>query len=323
MKRLFLKMTAAAAVGTMLGACGGIDDGDDVPPGDLLSLATRSGEISAFAAIARVVGLDDELAAPTANLTVLAPTNEAFGSLAARLGFRTTEEMVNALPVSSLEAILRLHLLAGRVTRADLAAGGATQPTLLVQGGTTATLAVNTTRLEFTDQLGRVSIGNVFDIPADNGIFHVVDTVLMPRGLLNVLQTVLIDPERFGTLAGAVTPTFIQTLQGAGPLTLFAPLSSAFTAAQSVINGLSPAQFESVLRHHVLPQQLLSSGIPPGAPVATLSGQTITITAGTPPALASIDDASATNANVTVVDLIATNGVVHAVDKLLLPSFST
>ena len=61
MKRLFLKMTAAAAVAALFGACGGTDDDDDVTAGNMIDVAFRSGEISALVTAARLAGLEDEL----------------------------------------------------------------------------------------------------------------------------------------------------------------------------------------------------------------------------------------------------------------------
>lgn len=330
MKRLFLKMTAAAAVGALLGACGGTDEGDDQTAGTLLQVAARSGEISALVAVARKAGLEDELNAPGANLTVLAPTNEAFSLLAGQLGFTTIQALIDALSAAQLESILRYHVLPTVVRRADLVAGGPSQDTLLQQSGTTVRLAVDTTSgVDFTDAIGRLSIGNVFDLPADNGIFHLIDRVLIPAGVLTVLQTVQSDPERFQQLANTVGFTqgipagraLVATLNGAGPLTLFAPVDAAFTAAATLLGTLTQDEVVTVLQYHALGQRVLSSAIPFGTPVATLAGgQTITINTATAPALARIDDTTATDANVTVVDIIASNGVVHVIDKVLLPT---
>jgi uncharacterized surface protein with fasciclin (FAS1) repeats len=318
MKRSFLKLAAATLVGALVGACGGTDSGDDQTPGTMVTVATRGG-LSALVLAATKAGLADELNAPNSNLTLLAPTNDAFGLLSNQLGFRSIAEMVEALPASTLEAILLYHVLPGSFTGPDLLAGGDSLTTSLVQGGTTLTLPLaKTSGLSVTDSIGRVGIFGVTDIPNDNGVFHVVDRVLMPPGLLTVLQTVQSNPERFQGLVINVNPALTTVLNDpTASYTLFAPVNEAFTAAATVLNTLAPNQIEAALRYHVLGTRVLSSAIPFGTPQATLlAGQTFTINAGPPP---TIDDTSDTNARITGVDIIASNGVVHVIDKVLLP----
>jgi uncharacterized surface protein with fasciclin (FAS1) repeats len=333
MKRLFLKMTAAAAVGALVGGCGGTDSGDDESPGTLIEVATRSGVISALVPAARRAGLEAALSAPDAGLTVLAPSNEAWGLLAGQLGFSTIQALIDALPVATLDAILRYHVLPTQQTREQITAGGASQPTLLEQNGANVPLALDfTAGFEITDPVGREAFGNLFNIVADNGLFHVIDRVLLPEGLLTVMQTVSSNPERFRGLlgaigrvpdmAGSVPPSVRAALNDASAqLTLFAPINEAFVPLEQTLAGLTPEQVDAVLRYHVLGQRVLASEIPFGVPVATVQGQTITIlNNATPPAIATIDDATATNANIIAVDILCTNGVVHAIDKVLLPA---
>jgi transforming growth factor-beta-induced protein len=333
MKRLFLKMTAAAAVGALVGGCGGTDSGDDESPGTLIDVAGRSGVISALGPAARRAGLEAALSAAGAGLTVIAPSNEAWGLLSSQLGFNSIQAMIDALPPATLEAILRYHVLPTVQTREQLTAGGPSQPTLLTQNGATVPLALDfSSGFKITDPVGREAFASLFNIVADNGLFHVIDRVMLPAGLLTVLQTVSSNPERFRSLletisrapnvAGSVPPSVRATLGDASAqLTLFAPLSEAFEPLAPTLATLTPAQVDTVLRHHVLGQRVLSSQIPFGTPLATASGQTITIlNNATPPAVATIDDSTSTNANIVAVDILCTNGVVHVVDKVLLPT---
>ncbi len=332
MKRLFLKMTAVAAVGALVGGCGGTDSGDDVSPGTLVDVAARSGIISALVPAVRRAGLEAALAAPGASLTVMAPSNEAWALLSGQLGFNSIQALIDVLPPSVLETILRYHVLPARLTSAQLAAGGANQPTLLTQNGVNVPLSLDFANgLTITDRVGREAFGNLFNIVADNGLFHVIDRVLLPAGLLTVLQTVSTNPERFRGLldaidrapnvTGSVPPGVRATLGNASAqLTLFAPRNEAFVPLAGTLGNLTAAQLETVLRYHVLGQRVLSSQIPFGTPVATASGQTITIlNNATPPAIATIDDSTNTNANIVAVDILCSNGVVHVVDKVLLP----
>ncbi len=104
------------------------------------------------------------------------------------------------------------------------------------------------------------------------------------------------------------------TLSGAGPFTVFAPTNAAFAAAPT---GLTVPQLTTVLTYHVLAGQVLSSQIPFGTPVATVAGQNITINTGTPP---TITDTTAVAGKIVAVDVRASNGVIHVVDKVLIPA---
>jgi transforming growth factor-beta-induced protein len=322
MKRLFLKMAAVALAGTIVGACGGNDSGDDKTPGTLIDVASRGGFSGLVYAVTKA-GLADTLRAPNADLTLLAPSNDAFALLAGQIGFPTIQAMADGLPPETLQAILLYHVLPGRITGADLLAGGsASLNTSLVQGGNTQTLALTTTNgIRVTDSVGRVGIVGLTDVPNDNGVFHVIDRVLLPPGLLTVLQTVRSNPERFSSLAGAIgDPALVTTLNGAGPFTLFAPTDDAFQAASPVLTTLASNQIDAVLKYHVVGARLLSSAFVFGAPVQTLAGQPFTINAGVAPVLATIDDTSATDGGVIGVDIIASNGVVHIINKVLMPT---
>jgi uncharacterized surface protein with fasciclin (FAS1) repeats len=155
-------------------------------------------------------------------------------------------------------------------------------------------------------------------------VFHVIDRVLIPSGLLTVLQTVQSNPERFRDLVNTALslppPNAVAAaLGGSAKVTLFAPVNSAFRAqaVADLLATLNSAQITTLLQYHMLGSEVRSSAIAFGTPVATLAAQNITINAGTPP---TIDDTSATNANITQVDILASNGVVHVIDKVLLPT---
>jgi len=314
-----------ALVAALAASCGGTDDDDDQSPGTILELAERSGEISALALAARKAGLADALNAPDSNLTVLAPSDDAFGRLAGQLGYASISDLIDALSAEQLQAILNYHLLPTAQTKAQLLAGGSSQTTLLVQDGNPVALGVNLSneQVRLVDSVSRLAVVNLFDVPNDNGVLHVIDRVLIPAGVLTVLQTVQANPERFLALASvASSPALVATLNGDGPFTLFAPTNAAFLAAGSVLSPLTAEQIDTLLKYHVVGAALPSSAFAFGTPVATLAGQPFTINAGSGGALALIDDTTTTDAAVTAVDIVASNGVVHVVNKVLMPSLA-
>jgi uncharacterized surface protein with fasciclin (FAS1) repeats len=312
--------TWAAALGiAFLAACGGSDD--HPAPVTIAETATNA-RLTALVAAATKAGLVSTLASPTSNLTVFAPTDAAFNTLATTLGFRDALALVDALPAAALQQILQYHVVAGRATAANLAAGPATQTTLLGTGASATQLGVSTTGgVSLTDAVLTQARVTQADVGASNGIVHVIDKVLVPPGVLNLVQMAQLNPN-FSTLVGAVVSRNLQgTLSGAGPFTVFAPTNAAFAAIQTTVASLTPAQLSTVLTYHVLGSQVLSSGIPFGTPVTTVAApRTITITAGPAPAIASIADSTSTPARIVAVDIRGSNGVIHVIDKVLIPS---
>lgn len=314
--RHFLKLgLVAVAMVTTLSGCGSDDDDAQVvQPGNIAQVAQQQG-FTALLAASTKAGIAGTLTDANAQLTVFAPTDRAFGDLATRLGFADATAMVNALPAPALQSILTYHVLGTRKMAADLIGGGATQATAYTYAGAPARLSIESGgAVKITD--AALTVANVVsvDVAASNGVIHAVDKVLVPPGVLNIVQMAQVNPQ-FSSLVGAVVATNLQgTLSGAGPFTVFAPTNAAFAAAPQ---NLTVPQLSTVLTYHVLGSQVLAAQIPFGTPVATVAGQTITIAAGTPP---TIRDTTATASKIVAVDVRASNGVIHVVDKVLIPA---
>ncbi|HSC78973.1 MAG TPA: fasciclin domain-containing protein [Chitinolyticbacter sp.] len=303
---------------TSLVACGGDDDppSTSVTPGNLAEVAQSNG-FTALTAAATKAGLVSTLTNANASLTVFAPTNAAFNTLATQLGFADATALVNALPASDLASILSYHVLPSRRSAADIAAGGSTQATAYTYAGAPATLAVNTSGgVALTDAVLTSARVTTADVPASNGVVHAIDKVLVPPGVLNIVQMAQANPA-FSTLVGAVVTANLQgTLSGAGPFTVFAPTNDAFSAISSTVAGLTTQQLTTVLTYHVLGSQVLAAQVPFGTPVTTLSGQNITVNASP----LSITDTTTTPAPIVATDVRASNGVIHVISKVLIPT---
>jgi uncharacterized surface protein with fasciclin (FAS1) repeats len=291
-----------------------------IPPGVLNAVQTAQVNPAAFSSLVAAVtkaGLASTLSAPTSSLTVFAPTNAAFNTLATRLGFADANALVTALPGTALANILTYHVLGTQKTAADLTAGGPTQATLYSFEGSATTLALNfSSGVKITDAILTDATVTSANVRTSNAVIHVIDKVLVPPGVLNIVQIAQANPS-FSTLVGAVSSAnLVTTLSGAGPFTVFAPTNDAFAAIASTVAGLTPAQLSTVLTYHVLGSQVLSTQIPFGTAVATVSGQTLTIN-NSP---LSITDKTATPAPITATDIRASNGVIHVVSKVLIPT---
>lgn len=318
MRRRFIQLAGLAFTSVLLTACGG---GDDPPPRASLAATAQAQGFTALVAAADKAGLVGVLNDPTSELTVLGPTDAAFETLATRLGFASATDMVAALDADTLQKILQYHVLPGRLTAADIAGGGATQATLYSFEDSPATLAVKTgAGVRFGDAVLTDATVTIADVRASNGVFHAIDKVLVPPGLLTVVQMAQANPA-FSSLVGAVVSAglvgALDAATPAAPITVFAPVDAAFAALPAVPAG---DDLVTVLTYHVVPGQVLSSDIPFGAPVGTLASQDIVIDAGTPPAIATITDTTATPANVVAVDVRARNGVIHVIDRVLIPA---
>ncbi len=313
----WIKRLAAVSALALVAACGGGDD-DHPPPGTLAQVATTGG-FTALVAAADKAGLVPALSSSSASLTVFAPTDAAFTSLATSLGFADAGAMVAALDGPTLASILQYHVLPTKKLAADLVAGGPTQDTLYTFDGAAATLALDTTSgVKITDEVLTQATVTTANVPASNGVIHVIDKVLVPPGVLNVVQMAQLNPA-FSTLVGAVVTANLQgaLADPAATLTVFAPTNDAFAAIATTVAGLTPTELTTVLTYHVLDSQVLAADIPFGTPVTTLANQDITINAGTPP---TISDTTATPASIVATDVRASNGVIHVIGKVLIPT---
>lgn len=319
-KTLFALLTAA-----LMSACGGSDNDTTATPA---APATTAGATQAIAQVAELqgfnallaaaakAGLAPALAAPDANLTVFAPTDAAFNSLAQTLGYGDAGAMVAALPEAALRDILGYHVLPDTLTAAELAsASQSTQTTLYQLDGQPTTLAINSGGgVTLTDAVLTEARVTAADVPANNGVIHAIDKVLVPPGVLNIVQMAQLNPA-LSSLVDAVLAADLQdALSGPGTLTVFAPTNAAFAAAPT---GLSTTQLATVLTYHVLGDEVRSADIPFGTPVITLANQDITIQAGTP---LTISDTTAMPAAISATDIRASNGVIHLIDKVLIPA---
>ncbi|RZP15530.1 MAG: fasciclin domain-containing protein [Flavobacteriales bacterium] len=249
--------------------------------------------------------------------TVLAPTNDAFATFLSDNGFNTLEDV----PTDVLTQILLNHVIMADVVANDLITSGA---------GYTNTLATgpndNEMSLYFNTSDGvtfnGVSTVTQADIEATNGTIHIVDGVI---GIPTVVTFAAADPS-FSTLVTALTDLtpatdFVSILQGEGPFTVFAPTNEAFSALPAIPEEEALTQ---VLLYHVVGGNVTSSDLTnPGETTAeTLQGDSITITLpGSEGNIANVTDASGANdIGIVAVDVQAGNGVIHVLNKVMIPN---
>jgi len=238
-------------------------------------------------------------------LTVFAPTDEAFEMLFDQLGINGIDD----LTAEQLTPILLYHVVAGKVMSSALSDG-------FVETVNGAAIQV--------DLSDGVLINNaeviIADLHAANGVIHIINKVLLPP-TMNLVETALSHDPEFSILVQAVIKTGLQeTLATGGPFTVFAPTNDAFAA---LLNELGASDLDAipvetlieVLKYHLVPGRVYSSDLVSGD-VTTLNG-TFSIDTST----LKITDGQAREANLipSLLNVQATNGVIHVIDKVILP----
>jgi uncharacterized surface protein with fasciclin (FAS1) repeats len=137
----------------------------------------------------------------------------------------------------------------------------------------------------------------------------------------NIVQIAQADA-RFSILAEAVVAADLATtLAGPGPFTVFAPTDAAFAALLTEL-GVTKAQLladtallDKVLKYHVVAGRVLKAGVPVGTPITTVEGETFSVNASL-----AITDQRGRTANIVATDVLTSNGVIHVIDKVILPA---
>ena len=277
----------------------------DPEPMTIAELAADTDDLSSLVTALDNAGLVSVLEG-NGPFTVFAPNNAAFDAAAATLAGLSDEEVKN---------VLLYHVL-----------GGANLPTSAIAEGQTYT----TTAAEIGPDGEQISMlierdGNsvtvngdidvvTADVTASNGTVHIVDEIILPP---NVVMAAMDNPSIFSELVTALGAaadldngaSIIDALNGDGPFTVFAPDNQAFAAAPT---GLTDEQLRNVLLFHVVSGNIDSGELPDSA--ETLLGQTINLDGTT------ISDTTSDNANITFTDVQTTNGIIHVIDKVLIPA---
>lgn len=139
----------------------------------------------------------------------------------------------------------------------------------------------------------------------------------------NIVEIAAGDPQ-FSTLVAAVTAAgLVETLSGEGPFTVFAPVNDAFAAlpegtVDTLLMEENKGDLASVLTYHVVSGKVMSTDLAAGSTLVgtVFADNSICVTAGDGVQIA---DGTGEMATVVVADIEASNGVIHVIDKVLLP----
>jgi uncharacterized surface protein with fasciclin (FAS1) repeats len=288
----------------------------NVPDSTITGLAKTDPNLSILVQALVKTNLDRTLMGP-GPFTVFAPTDAAFVAFLKTTPYAT----LNDVPDAVLTQILLNHVVSGNVKSTNLSTG------YVKTLAKSATSGTNTMSM-YVDLTSGVKLNGVAkvitaDVMASNGVIHVVDAVIN----LPTIVTHATANANFTSLVGALTspgqPNFVSILSGTGPFTVFAPTNAAFTAlntelAPGGIAGVSAANLTKVLQYHVANGNVLAASLTEGQKVATLQvPQTfeIQLTGG-----AKIKDNANRITNIIATDVQCSNGVIHVVSRVLLPT---
>lgn len=284
------------------------DDGDDTPdPQNIAEIVVDGNDFS-----------DLEIALTRADLasvlegagpfTVFAPTNAAFD----KAGID-----VNTIDVNTLKTVLLYHVLGASVKSTDLQAGQTYASTASENGPNGEQLSIFIEKTGSAVKVNNTANVTSADVSATNGVIHVIDNVILPLDVVGHAAANSNFTSLVSTL-GAASGDLVNVLSGDGPFTVFAPLNSAFAAIADVAATLSADQLAKVLTYHVVSGNVVSGDLTNGMSVTTVNGDTFTVNKSGN--TVTITDIGGNVANVVLTDVQATNGVIHVLDKVILPS---
>ncbi len=284
-------------------SCNDDKEMSEIDEKNIVEVAAEAGQFNVLIQAAQKAGLAEYLSTQE-GITVFAPTDAAFQNLLKDLGAASLDD----IPVADLTNILLYHVIDGRTMSTDLKSGYF--PTLSKSGENSISMYINVGAGVSINKNIKVTAA---DISAKNGVIHVVDKVILPPSVVNIA----LDNDNFTILVQAVVKAgLVNALSGNGPFTVFAPTNDAFNTlfAQlgiSAINDLTADQLIPILTYHVVSGNVLSKNLVNGK-VGTLNegkSLTINLTSGV----------KINNSEVVAADIQGSNGVVHVINKVLIP----
>jgi len=289
---------AASALGVSASAAR--EEGNDT----IVQTAIGAGQFTTLASLLEKAGLVDTLA-NGGPFTVFAPTDAAFAKVP-----KATLDALAANP-AALRSVLLYHVVPGRVTAADV-----------VKLDSAKTLDGRSVAIKVVDGKVLVDGAQVMtpDVMASNGVIHVIDSVLIPKKAAatkpkNIVQTA-VAARTFKTLATLLKRAGLAgTLQGKGPFTVFAPTDAAFAKVpKATLAALAKnkAKLRSVLLYHVVAGKVTAAKVVKLRTAKTLNGEPVAIRV-------SRGKVTVGGARVTTADVVASNGVIHVINKVLIP----
>ncbi|MFY8020365.1 MAG: fasciclin domain-containing protein [Bacteroidia bacterium] len=257
-----------------------------------------------------VAGIDKAglktLLSGTGTFTVFAPNNAAFRKL--EIGIQEINEITDPEEIEELKSVILFHALGSKVKSTELS--NTYVPTAFTVNGNGVSLKIAVNPVKINNAANVVSA----NIEASNGIVHVVDEVLIPPTVVDIA----VNNGSFNSLVSALDKAeLVSTLEDGEALTVFAPTDKAFSDINFKLEDFTKEALTPILTGHVLGSQVRSNQIQNNQKVTTLN-KDVELTFNTTMGV-KFSGGKTTDISVTTADLQATNGVVHVINKVILP----
>ena len=292
--RLFLSGTLLLAVALSNSFCA-------MNKKDIVGVASDNAKTLTAALTA--AGLVQTLKGP-GPFTVFAPTDAAFAAIQSDV-----DNLLRPENKAKLAMVLTCHVVSGKKMASDLKDGQ-------------ELTALDGSKLMVKISNGKVMVNDATittkDVEASNGVVHLIDKVILPaKPKEKAMDIVAIASESAKTLAAAVTAAgLVETLQGNGPFTVFAPTDAAFAAIQKDVDNLlkpeNKAKLANILTYHVVAGKVMAADLMDGQELTTVQGAKLKVSVKNGKVMIN-------GANVVSADIPASNGVIHVIDKVVMP----
>lgn len=296
----------------------------------IVEIAVSNPNFSSLVAAVVKTGLAGALSNPAANLTVFAPTNSAFAQLPAPFNNAANiNGITDVAQVDFLRNVLLYHVIGAEVFSYQIANGRSSAGTLKPAGSS------NDNTVYFSKTFGLIRVNGQSDvifpnINASNGVIHVINKVLIFPS--NTIAGIAIADADFSSLVAALVKTNLAgVFTGSGDFTVFAPTNAAFAQLPAPFNNAvninainDPAQIaalSNILRYHVIANRYFTWDLGILSRVSTLADapkNKLTTILGYNTGWVK-GDANNNFAQINPADILATNGVIHVIGKVLLP----
>lgn len=322
----------------------------DMKDKTIVEIAAGNDDFKTLVTAVKAAGLAETLMGD-GPFTVFAPTDAAFDKLPEGL----VAELVKPANKAVLTKILTYHVVSGNMMAKDVvsaitAGNGMVKPTTVE--GTNFSVMTEMGKVKIKDGQGNVATVVATDIAGSNGVIHVIDKVLLPANLdvaslLNAakpmpaktamtsknegptIAAVASGNKDFKTLVAALSAAnLVETFDSPGEYTVFAPTDAAFAKLpEGTVNNLVTNDKETlkkILAFHVIPAKINSTKLVEAIKanknyymMQTLGGQTLV--ASIKNGNVEIIDGNGNRSTVVITDVDASNGVIHAIDTVIMP----
>ena len=239
--------------------------------------------------------------------TVFAPNNNAFR--AEEITIELINSLTDSADIQEMKEVLLYHVLGSIVKASEVT--NAYVPTLFTVGGNGVSLRTASNPVILNNETKVIAA----DIAASNGIIHVIDLLLYPQTVVDIA----VNNPAFSTLVEALTKAeLVAVLEGRETSTVFAPTNTAFSDINFKLADFTKEQLLPILTSHALANNVRSSQINNGDKVTTLNPAT-QLTFNTTMGV-KFNGGKVNDISVTTADIQATNGVVHVINKVVLPN---